>query len=497
VTIQASVVQKQASLTEQILVVDLLNRLEPKKDRRRNSSKGIVDFALCIDENAVILTEGRCKVEGVSVLGFSKPHVEASKNESFRSVVASLTENITLNFALETNFNNSNLSSSADLTTTTTTTNGSTNGNQEFSLQRTWAMPLQTSSPSSSTSSDSDSGNGSSSVQSDVVVLAVMERFLIYDVALQQSRTHLQEAFKFLMLGDDAQSKGPKSIAQVRKERESNLSPRSGDSSSGGGGGGDLSYSPKFLHCVDSIEHILGSVQERSRQLSSLGISASCYTLPSNLSDLTRLLNADRKIAVVSVWTCRWHGKIRTGVHFVRNVSPIPVHKEQVVLVSPRSSSSSAISSSSSWNQAEDLLMSLSHPGSVKLPSNRRSVVTQVQVQLWNTGSVPLYVTIAPEGIESTPLLGSSQNGDISSSLASLTVKVTDNNNADSAVVPDYSKRQQGMTWQGKTKYVGLELAPLAKLQVPFSVKFTSIGVFDLQRYAMLSKVWYYYKFII
>jgi hypothetical protein len=91
-------------------------------------------------------------------------------------------------------------------------------------------------------------------------------------------------------------------------------------------------------------------------------------------------------------------------------------------------------------------------------------------------------VTIAPEGIESTPLLGSSPNGDISSSLASLTVKVTDN--ADSAVVPDYSKRQQGMTWQGKTKYVGLELTPLAKLQVPFSVKFTSIGVFDLQRYA-------------
>lgn len=464
VNMQARVLQKQASPTEQILIIDLLNRLEPKKDRRRNSSKGIVDFNLITDENAVIVTEGRCKMEGVSVLGFSQPRVDTHKNDSFRSVVASLTENITLNFALETNFANysSTLGSDTDASP-----------NTYFSMPCSWAMPLQLSPPSSDSNTISSSAK---SLQNDVTVLMVMERFLIYDVALQQSRLHLQEAFKFLMLGDEEQSKGPKSIAQVRKERESNLSPRVGDSTSNSVNH-ESTYSPKFIHNIDSVDQILGSVQDRARQLISLGVSASCYNIPVSLSDLTRLLNMDRKVAVIAVWTCRWHGKIRTGINFVRNVSPIPTHKEPVSLVSPRSSSSIP----HPLRYAEDLLISLNHPGTLTLPSGHRAATTQVQVQLWNTGSLPLYITLSPDGIEplSTISPSRSQDSDITSSLAALTVKVNDS--ADN-ITPDYSRRQQGMTWQGKTKYVGLELLPYAKMQVLFFVKFTSVGIYDLQR---------------
>lgn len=448
--LHAGVVQKQASLTEQILVIDLLNRLEPKKDRRRNSSKGIVDFNLCNDENAVLLTEGRCKIEGVSVMGFSQPRVDATKNDTFRSVVASLTENITLNFALETHFGNpgSNIPS-------------------EFSLQRSWALPLQLA-PSSS----GDSGSG---MQSDSAVLAVIERFLIYDVALQQSRLHLQEAFKFLMLGDDEQKKGPKSISQVRKERESNLSPRLGDSSSANA----TAYTSKFLHSVDSLDHILGNIQDRGRQLVSLGVSASCYGLPVSLSDLTRLLNTERKVAVLAVWTCRWHGKIRTGVHFTRNVSPIPSTRDETVPISPRNAPSN--SSSSLLKHTEDLLVSLSHPGSVPLPPGRRGVLVPVSVQLWNTGPVPVYVTVAPDmAVAPTMSLSRSQDsvGTLASSLASLTVKVKDSDGTSAS----QSRRQDSLIWQGKTKHVGLEVAPYAKLQVSFSAKFTNVGIFDLQR---------------
>jgi hypothetical protein len=219
----------------------MTNDLSTKKDRNRMSNKIttdiLADFNLSMIEessnalsdnsnhnnnhNNNSLEEGKCKIEGVAVLGLSAPNNKnMSSADKYHNLNAGSGETITMMFPLdnasvsdpnEINNNKRSSMSKADFSSSKTS-------NQEL-----WSLPLPNADKTNKSNLPSMQTNITVSpdvIQNNEKLPLILERMLCQHSSYEQYNHHLFESLKVALASEDDENNGPKSIAQVRKERE-------------------------------------------------------------------------------------------------------------------------------------------------------------------------------------------------------------------------------------------------------------------------------------
>jgi hypothetical protein len=468
-----------ASLSKQFLLLDVINQISIKKDRQRRSSKGIVEFNFNPNDTSIALDEGRCKIEGIAVLGSCFPTVRDSKSvstvdELYKSSVASHSERITIALPVELNLESLNSDSSA---------NGVNTNSKENALSCSWALPL-------SASIDHNFDN-----EGEKIFSIIFERLLCSHISGQLTGDVKNKLFRRAMLGTEDSKNGPKSIAQVRKEREKNNAIAQG-----------IEFSSlvdiDLTSTVTAAKHnVSKTIDDENltlikRSLTKSSSLITCVGLPTNLDDFVYIQNRRRKVAVMIVWKCRWQGVVRTGLHFVRNISPytIPTSKPSII--------SQHLLHEPTKQSLENLLVRLVHPSEaclISLESNKGneklSVSVPVMMELCNSNSTRLFVTVEAVIVNTERQLSIKNKDDntLNASLVSTYLTppppIVPSNTPVTGLRETISRDEnvqqvkKGFFWEGKSKYVSLELSPNQKRELIFQSTFTSPGWFDLNRY--------------
>jgi hypothetical protein len=282
---------------------------------------------------------------------------------------------------------------------------------------------------------------------SSVHLVRVVEQFLCianstsrFDREVEASRLLVQAAER------EAETMGPRSIAQVRREKQQQQ--QQGEAGAADGG------LPAALVNSRSSAVTVGSAQ-----------------------DLANLAAARNGITVAAVWACRWDGKLRWGMHKISSLSFVgesacAVGGQHQPLGSPRHGQTLHAGKSA----ADFLLVSLHHAGQCQLSAQApHASEVPVQVRLRSLCGEPLSVTIA--------------------ALDHVSADAHRNVNAGPLYVysdtPEYSVEKVvnfGMRWNGKTQHIGLVIAPNEEVTVHLSAYFTQPGVFDLNRFKISAR---------
>lgn len=121
----------------------------------------------------------------------------------------------------------------------------------------------------------------------------VIEQFLSIWYADHDFSLKLQEArITVQMAEDEANAAGPRSIAEVRRERQKQL---------------ELKAQNNVTEEWDSVE--IDGVKTSSNQF-----------VPKTISDISKLELKKNCVNIVTIWVCRWADKIRWGMHHVPHV---------------------------------------------------------------------------------------------------------------------------------------------------------------------------------
>lgn len=282
-------------------------------------------------------------------------------------------------------------------------------------------------------------------------LVRVVEQFLCianatsrFDREVEASRLLVQAAER------EAETMGPRSIAQVRREKLQQLQ----------GEGGDASVDGTLLPATPLEPSKNGSPAVTGAQ------------------DLANLAAARSGLTVAAVWACRWDGKLRWGMHKISSLSFVG---ESVCTVGGQHSSPRYVPNPSSGlhtgkTAADFLLVSLHHALQCLLPGQApHATEVPVKVHLRSLCSEPVAVTIA--------------------ALDHVSADAHRNAHAGPHYVysdtPEYSVEKVvnfGMRWNGKTQHIGLTIPPSSEVMVDLSAYFTRPGVYDLNRFKITAR---------
>ncbi|KAJ1423521.1 ER-golgi trafficking TRAPP I complex 85 kDa subunit-domain-containing protein, partial [Ochromonadaceae sp. CCMP2298] len=295
-------------------------------------------------------------------------------------------------------------------------------------------------------------------------LVSVVERFLCvgndsarFDREIEASRLLVQAAER------DAETNGPRSIAQVRRGKTERVGVA--------GGGGQLSLGlslPDLTAKMAEVQLSGPAGVESGERSGKSGVEVGVQGAPTNAQGLAELAAAKHGLVVAAVWACRWEGKLRWGMHKISNLSFVG---EGVCYVGGdgtggggagrvRGATSPSKGVPTLKPAADYLLVGLVHAGHSS-PGAR----VPVRVQLRSLSDRPLSVTIAAlDGSAEAPrvrtdfIYGDGPDGRIE--------KVATG----------------GLTWSGKTQHIGLALPPGVQREVQFDAVLGS-GTFDLNRF--------------
>jgi hypothetical protein len=196
--------------------------------------------------------------------------------------------------------------------------------------------------------------------------------------------------------------------------------------------------------------------------------STSCKGVPLLASQLAAAEAASCSATVAVVWVCRWRGKIRRGMHFCSGISLLSSFNDSstnnlLVPTVPRPLTE--------INPADSLFAAVVHAPTTALEpiagvaGGRPVALLPVTLELRSAYAKPLVITIEiNDKRASRPVTGYGN----------------DTPRDPGALVQPLPK---GMRFEDKTKFVGIEVAPFAQVDVPFLVSFTRAGVFNVNRY--------------
>jgi hypothetical protein len=248
----------------------------------------------------------------------------------------------------------------------------------------------------------------------------------------------------------EAETMGPRSIAQVRREKQ-------------GSSGADTAAS--------------SSTQAQIQASGAVGAQ-----------DIADLAAARNGLTVAAVWACRWEGKLRWGMHKISSLSFVgegisavggqqPVHaavsaKGAAGVVSP----SVPAAPSSGKPAADYLLVGIHHAPTYTIGSAADSAVeVPVTVRLRSLSSEPLSVTIAALDFVSAETHKNTPAGP----------HYVYNDN------PEFSIEKVanlGMRWNGKTQHIGIALLPNTETEVTMRAYITKPGTFNLNKFKVTAR---------
>ena len=286
-------------------------------------------------------------------------------------------------------------------------------------------------------------------------LVQVVEQFLCIASATARFDREVDSSRMLVQAAElEAETMGPRSIAQVRREKL------------------QLQNSPTGLPIGSPIV------------LSDISKAEGCgITTPSSAQDLADLAATGNSLTVAAVWACRWEGKLRWGMHKISTLSFIGEGVSAVggQLGGPGTSAgrkASAIgagivlpSSQSGRPAADFLLLGVKHVSTLTLPTTPpHAVEVPVTLSLRSLSNEPLSVTIAAIDLTTAT----------SNKFTSTAPQYVYNDQ------PEYTFEKVanlGLRWNGKTQHIGIVIPPNSEKEVHMCAYLTQPGTFDLNRF--------------
>lgn len=348
-----------------------------------------------------------------------------------------------------------------------------------------WLLPLPLPHAQSNHSSDHDHH-----------LVRVIEQFLCIANSTTRFQSEIENSRQLVEAAElEAETLGPRSIAQVRREKMQQLS-QSNSAENNGGGSTGAAKAPESAQdlangaagtCILIFMPFLGPCRR-----SALGLlcqlSSFLLYFPLFCSFFSNL-PARNGLTVAAVWACRWEGKLRWGMHKVSQLSFVGDAASAAGGVMPVHSDSAAAGAGKAG--AANKIAPVSTNGSVARPASDFLLVGvhhAPTASLGVSGSTDVPVTLRLRSLCAEPL---------SVTLAALDHAPSEATNRLLHAGPSYVYNDQpevtltkesdhGVRWNGKTQHIGIVLAPNATKDIDVAAYFTKAGVYDLNRYFLL-----------
>jgi hypothetical protein len=414
IAVSTKVVSKPSSLAQRTLIVELGNLVNSvSADSRSSKSAGQLDTEHLGSDHSD-LAEGCAKIEGIWLLGRGEAlssHTAGITAKAHR-LIAAPSERLSLCIPIA--IPNSSGSASEDNAV-------------NYRGSSSWLLPVN--------GSVIESGDPSTSPAS------IADRFLCNEVAATAFTKAVATARQQHDFEESAnENAGPRSISQVRRDRQKELE-------AGGAGDGSGSDSPGARGASD-ISDLSGA------------------------DALAAQDSANGQATVVVLWLVRWQGNVRRGMHVVRSVSLL----------------GSRPTIEKSRAPVDSLLVGIIHPQSVTMSESavdeygNRGVTVPVELQLRSVHPRKLIVSVeAVDRRDRSSTVGGEGAGRESTGDRDRGSKLPPIDDGSSMALSKASSR--GLTWYCKTKHKELTLSPQENIQLSFRAGISRTGVFDLKRY--------------
>jgi len=301
----------------------------------------------------------------------------------------------------------------------------------------------------------------------DTHLIRIVEQFLCMQYASECFRAEIENSRILVKAAElEAETIGPRTIAQVRRDKLSNKSNSNGSN--------------------DAATIML--------ETAAANTTRKIFAVPTNASELSSLLAAALSTSVTTIWICRWEGKLRWGVHHDSSLSFIakPTTISSTALSKP--SSSSSLPAPSTESAADFLIVCLSHPHIAKLPTpvdNSSSLTIPVVITFRSLSTRPLSITITAIdhlNYTTSTTIGTSSNALLSPSTTkasshNLSPMPSSNSISDSSGEYISMVDNIGFKWNDKVQYNGLQLLPFSQHQLTMHALITRAGLYDFNKF--------------
>jgi len=285
----------------------------------------------------------------------------------------------------------------------------------------------------------------------DIHIIRIVEQFLCIQYTSECFKAEIENSRLLVKAAElEAETIGPRTIAQVRRDKLSNKS--------------------------NSSDVIL-ETENPARKIS----------VPTNASELSTLLASALSTSVTTIWICRWEGKLRWGVHHDSSLSFIT--KSLTAISNTASSKSSSLPTSSTENAADFLVVSLNHPHTAKLSTDTSSLIIPVVITFRSLSDRPLSITITAiehtRNFTTNPSNVSSSSSSSSSKASPHNLSPTPSTNYNGDKSGDHLNKVDniGFKWNDKVQYIGQQLLPFSQHQLTIHALITRAGLYDFNNF--------------
>lgn len=297
----------------------------------------------------------------------------------------------------------------------------------------------------------------------------IVEQFLVLAAASAQFESHVRESRELLALAaSDADNMGPRTIAQVRRDRQKALlsaqaaAALSSEQEIAAGrvradegmtDSEDLYFSTVPLESAPSGVPTSPALADES-----VGEDASASNMPQCAQDIADREARELGVSVAFVWLCRWQGKVRWGLESVPHV---PFRRQSSPnLTGPGSSKRPSTTSTLAMGAIDRISVSIDYSQRIIVPAEKGQVYVPVVARIRSLDDRSCFI-----GADALPFKGVGSSNSSSSGSGS-------------------SGSSSGLLWVGSVRYTDVHLDPRGEVSLPFLLLVTSPGVHDLNRFA-------------
>jgi hypothetical protein len=271
-------------------------------------------------------------------------------------------------------------------------------------------------------------------------LLCRVQQFMAVDFLAGEFAAEFRSAFKkHLLLEQQESAAGPRSITQVRKDRDKERG----------------AASVPLEESADSSETSTFETGDLTKNEGANVAGHSATYAESQHQDMARIDSESNQVTVVVLFTGCLRGKTRFGAAVLQSM--------RVLQYSAHNSSVAAPTSS------------VSHPTTSGVPSADRVALAEfLQIQCYHVRSAELSETRRHSRIEVTLNIRNLHAEDVS-----VNVEAVDRRSADQS---PRKPATRGFRWDGKTKHCNISIKAQEKCSLVFHALISKPGVFDLKR---------------
>jgi dimeric dUTPase (all-alpha-NTP-PPase superfamily) len=314
----------------------------------------------------------------------------------------------------------------------------------------------------------------------------IVEQFLIIWYTHNEFMKKLEKAKQFLILEEmEANAAGPRTIQEVRRERQKISSTKEADNTDG---------SAEMQTIIDNTQQLTlnegdgGGDESREENGGGGGGGGGVgnHHIVFNMKNIICREILNNSIGITVIWVCRWQEKIRWGMHhipFITILSPI-LYREMITSSSLNPSSpyfSPVVSSSSSSSSS-------STSSSLPLVDNRffHHSLSYLQFAINHLKQIDWKINMLHQFVPVTITIKSlSNHRNISFSLQGLShqyanINKISNQKNNEILLSKISNL--GFIWSGKSRYNNMIIKPKEEILFHFMIEVKKPGVYNLNR---------------